>query len=188
MGEWSSDRPKTFSIYFASVRDPLESRSPRVFGKGEANSHGDAKCGSSIREQHQHRSAAGCCAPSEPAAARFAGAQRRPKISKRTETRRDGRRRPPIWHSVDIGQHTSRLEHRARPTTRGGGLAPPTTDDRNTQTRCRPRRARSPRSDGSPPSRHHAPPRRRSPPRSPAPTRSRATSPRATASRTPPCA
>ena len=143
MGEWSSDRPKTFSIYFASVRDPLESRSPRVFGKAEANSHGDAKCGCSIRQQHQHRSAAGCCAPRQPAAARFAGAQRRPKISKRTETRRDGRRRPPIWHSVDIGQHTSRLAHaRAqRPAPADLPLRRPTTATHKRATGLRQRRS-----------------------------------------------
>ena len=81
---------------------------------------------------------------------------------------------------VDLRQHTNRLEHHARP-------APPFAPTARRLQKTR-KRARSPRSDGPPPSRHHAPPRRRSPPPSMAPTRSRATSPRRTASRTPPCA
>ena len=161
------------------------------------------------QQQHQHGSA-GCCTARQPATARFAGAQRRPQKSTASVFRcARGRHCSLFWRRVDRRQPLSRLEHHARPTTCGGGLAPP-TDHRPQHTNALPAdtRASAPESmapyhhvTAAPPPRHRgaplatrAPdwendqPPRRSPPPSPAPTRSRATSRRATASRTPPCA
>ena len=150
-----------------------------------------------------------------PAAARLASLRQRvlqarsgvPKIV--TSYRKSARR---TSSTANLARHrpttprTSRRAHTRAQRRAATDLPLRRPNCRNTQTHCRPRRGRSPQKrwrDGhTPPSRRraaplatHAPdwendnqPPRRSRPPSPAPTPSRATSRRATASRTPPCA